>query len=239
MPPEIVYLCLIAFLGGFVQGMTGFGVMLVSLPLMALVIDIKTAIPLIVLLGFIINAMLLFQLASYIEIKKWLPLWVASLPGIPVGIYVLKTVETRHLEILLGVVILITAAGVCFSKRPEKELKPVWTGMAGFIAGLLGGSLGAPGPPVIVYTSLQPWTKQQIKATMVIFFTLGGAGIILFYFFSGLITKNVLVPFQYCVFPLVFGVLTGILLFDRINENIYRRIVNLFLFALGAMMLVK
>ena len=49
MPTEIVYLRLIAFLGGFVQGMTGFGVMLFALPLMVLFIDIKSAVPLIIL----------------------------------------------------------------------------------------------------------------------------------------------------------------------------------------------
>lgn len=239
MPTEMVYLCLIAFLGGFVQGLAGFGVMLFALPLMVLVIDIKSAVPLIILLGLVINVMLLFQLAPFIERKKWLPLWLASLPGIPVGIYVLKTVEPRHLEILLGVVILFTAAAIWFSRRPEKELKNIWAGMAGFVAGLLGGSIGAPGPPIIVYTSLQPWTKQQVKATMVAFFTLGGAGIILFYFFSGFITGQVLLSFQYCVLPLISGVFTGVFLFNRINENAYRRIIHLFLFVLGAMMLVK
>ena len=239
MPTEIVYLCLIAFLGGFVQGMTGFGVMLFSLPLMVLFIDIKSAVPLIILLGFVINVLLLFQLASFVERKKWMPLWLASLPGIPVGIYVLKTVEPRYLEILLGVVILFTAAAIWVSKNPEKELKNIWAYAAGFTAGLLGGSIGAPGPPIIVYTSLQPWTKQQVKATMVAFFTLGGAGIILFYFFSGFITGQVLLSFQYCVLPLISGVFTGVFLFNRINEHAYRRIIHLVLFVLGAMMLVK
>ncbi len=52
--PEIVCLQLIAFAGGLIQGMTGFGVVLVALPLMAFFIDIKTAIPLIVLLGILL-----------------------------------------------------------------------------------------------------------------------------------------------------------------------------------------
>jgi len=237
--PEVVYLCLIAFLAGFVQGLTGFGVMLVALPLMVLFIDIKSAIPLIILLGIVINSMLFFQLAKYFERKKWLPLFLSSLPGILIGIYVLKTVETRSLEILLGVVILFTATATWISKSPEKELKKIWAYAAGFTAGILGGSIGAPGPPIIVYTSLQPWTKQQIKATMVAFFALGGAGIIIFYFFSGFITEDVLLSFKYCVLPLVFGVLTGVFLFNRINEAIYRRIVHVFLFILGAMMLLK
>jgi uncharacterized membrane protein YfcA len=236
---EIVSLCTIAFLAGLIQGMTGFGIMMVALPLMVLFIDIKTAIPLIVLLGIVINALLIIQLARYFEKKKWLSLFLSSLPGIPIGIYMLKTVETRHLEILLGVVILFTATFTLISKDPQKELKKIWAYVAGFIAGLLGGSIGAPGPPVIIYTSLQPWAKQQIKATMVAFFALGGTGIIAFYFFTGFITKEVLISFQYCILPLVLGVFTGIFLFNRINENGYRRLIHFLLFFLGTLMLVK
>ena len=236
---ETACLCFISFLAGFIQGLTGFGIMLVALPLMVLFIDIKTAIPLLVLLGFVINIMLLFQLAKYFDKKKWLPLFVTALPGIPIGIYILKNVETRPLEILLGVVILVTATVTWISKNPDKELKKIWGYVAGFIAGLLGGSIGAPGPPVVIYTSLQPWAKQEIKSTMVAFFTLGGIGIIIFYFFNGFFTKEVLHSFQYCVFPLVFGVLAGVFLFNRIDEGIYRRIVHLLLFILGIMMLLK
>lgn len=239
MLPDIYYLCLIAFLAGFVQGLTGFGVMLVALPLMVLFIDIKTAIPLIVLLGIVINTLLLFQLAGHYEKRKWLPLFLASIPGIPIGIYVLKMVDTRLLEILLGVVILFTASATWMAKQPKNELKKKWTYLAGLTAGLLGGSIGAPGPPIIVYTSLQPWTKQQVKATMVAFFTIGGAGIILFYYLSGLITQHVLLSFQYCLLPLLAGVLIGIFLFNKINETVYRRVIHLFLFMLGAMMLFK
>jgi uncharacterized protein len=237
--PEIVYLCLIVFTAGFVQGLTGFGSMMVALPLMALFIDIKSAIPLIVLLGIAINTMLLFQLAKHFERKKWMPLLLSSLPGIIIGIYILKTVETRILEILLGVVILTTATAMWISKGPEKELSKISAYATGFIAGLLGGSMGAPGPPVIIYTSLQPWTKQQIKATMVAFFAIGGVGIGIFYYYSGFITNDILHSFTYCVIPLISGVLTGVFLFNRIDEKIYRRIVHIALFILGAMMLLK
>jgi len=237
--PEIVYLCLIVFIAGFVQGLTGFGIMMVALPLMVLLIDIKSAIPLIVLLGIVINTMLLFQLAKHIERKKWMPLLLPSLPGIIIGLYILKTVETRVLEIPLGVAILITATAIWLSKGPEKELSKIWAYVAGFIAGLLGGCIGAPGPPVIIYTSLQPWTKQQIKATMVAFFAVGGVGIGAFYYYIGFITTYVLHSFTYCFIPLIAGVLTGVFLFNKIDEKIYRRIVHIALFILGAMMIGK
>jgi len=236
---ETLYLCLIVYLGGLVQGMTGFGVMLVSLPLMALMIDIKMAVPLILMLGSVMNVILVFRLARHVQTRKWLPLLMASLPGVPVGVYILKTVATQWLELLVGGVIIATAAATWHHGSSKGELKKRWTLTAGFIAGLLGASIGAAGPPVIVYTALQPWPKHQIKATLVTFFCISGALVLALQYFSGLITTEVVHHFIYCLLPLLAGVFTGIRLFDIINQNLYKRTIYILLFALGAMMLVK
>jgi len=236
---ETVYLALIAYLGGLVQGMTGFGLMLVSLPLMALMIDIKTAVPLILMLGLVMNVILVWRLARHVQTRKWLPLLMASLPGVPVGVYILKTVEPQWLELLVGGVIIATAAATWQHGSSKTALKQRWTLTAGFSAGFLGASIGAAGPPVIVYTALQPWPKHQIKATLVTFFCISGGLILALQFFSGLVTAEVVHHFIYCLVPLLAGVFTGIRLFDTIDQRLYKRTIYILLFALGAMMLLK
>ena len=237
--PDIAYLQIIAFLGGFIQGLTGFGVMLISLPLMAFFIDIKIAIPLIILLGLVINFMLLFQLSGHFEPGKWLPLIVAAFPGIPVGIYVHKSVAQRPLEIIVGVVLIITSANTWLRFRPKKALGRFWATASGFAAGFLAGSIGASGPPVIIYTSLQPWTKLKIKATLVAFFMINGLGVVLFYLFHGFFTVQILQLFGWCLLPLVLGVLAGSLLYGHINDESYRGVVLCLLCLLGILMLLK
>ncbi len=237
--PEIVYLQIIAFLGGFVQGLTGFGVMLLALPLMAFFIDIKTAIPLIVLFGLVINVILIFQLSGNFAVKRWLPLLIASFPGIPLGISIHKAVSPRPLEILVGIVLIITSANAWFRFRPKKALGKIWASAAGFAAGCLAGSIGASGPPVVIYTSLQPWTKSEIKATLVAFFMINGAGVLAFYFFHGFFTAQIIQLFSWCAAPLVLGVLAGSLLYGRINDENYRSAVMWILCVLGILMLLK
>ncbi len=236
---DLVYLQIIAFMGGFVQGLTGFGVMLVALPLMAFFIDIKTAVPLIILLGLVINVMLIYQLAGHFEVKKWLPIVLASLPGIPAGIAIHQSVSQRPLEILVGLVLIITTANAWLHYRPAKPLKRVWAYVSGFLAGCLAGSIGASGPPVIIYTSLQPWSKAEIKSTLVAFFMINGMGVFAFYFFHGFFTPGILQLFGQCVLPLILGVLAGSLLYGRINDRNYRHAVLLLLGVLGLLMLFK
>jgi uncharacterized membrane protein YfcA len=232
-------LCCIAFIGGLVHGLTGFGVVLVALPLMGFFIDIKMAIPLILLLGLVINFTLISQLIKYIDYKKWILLFLFSLPGIPLGIYVLKYVDSRYLEILIGCVIIFTSIFSMLTPSSTKELNKLWACLAGFISGFLGGSIGATGPPIVIYTSLQPWSKQEVKATMVSFFILTGLGILIFYIFNGLITKQILISFGYSIIPLISGVVCGIFVFNRINDTLYKRIIHILLIVLGILLLTK
>ncbi len=235
----IIYLCCIAFIGGFVQGLTGFGVALVALPLMGFFIDIKTAIPLILLLGLVINFTLISQMLKHVDHKKWILLFLLSLPGIPLGICILKYVDSRYIEILVGCVIIFTSIFSMFSTSATKELNKFWACIAGFIAGFLGGCIGATGPPVIIYTSLQPWDKQQIKATMVSFFIFSGIGILICYIYNGLVTKQILMSFGYSVLPLISGVVCGMFIFNKITDTLYKRIIHLLLIVLGLLLLVK
>lgn len=236
---EIICLQIIAFIGGLVQGLAGFGVMLVALPLMAFFINIKTAIPLIVLLGTVINLILIFQLSGHFSVKNWLPLLLASLPGIPAGVYIHKTVSQRPLEILVGAVLIITSANTWFRFRPQKALGHFWAGVSGFAAGCLAGSIGTSGPPVVIYTSLQPWTKSEIKATLVAFFMVNGVGVAAFYLFHGFFTIKVFSLFAWCAVPLVAGVFTGSRLYGRIDDESYKNAVLWLLCVLGLLMLFK
>jgi len=237
--PDIIYLQLIAFLGGLVQGLTGFGVMLVALPLMAFFIDIKTAIPLIVLFGMLINLILIFQLSGHFASRKWLPMLIASVPGIPLGVWLHKSVSQRPLEVLVGVVLIITTANTWLRIRPKNTLSRLWAWTAGFAAGILAGSIGTSGPPVVIYTSLQPWTKSEIKATLVAFFMLNGTGVVGFYLFHGFFTGLVLEIFAWCMLPLILGVAAGSRLYGRIDDETYRSAVIWLLGVLGVLMLLK
>jgi hypothetical protein len=136
-------------------------------------------------------------------------------------------------------VIIGTAAATLRHGAPKAELKKHWTLAAGFSSGLLGASIGAAGPPVIVYTALQPWPKHQIKANLVTFFCIIGALILALQLFSGLITSDVAHYFVLCLFPLLLGVFSGLRIFERIQQALYKRTISILLFALGAIMLLK
>ena len=124
-------------------------------------------------------------------------------------------------------------------KPHRKAMKKYWAYLFVFLAGCLGGAFSASGPPVIVYTSLQPWNKDQIKVTLQGYFFASGIIVIFFQAFSGLMTDMVLKYFLISLAPLMIGTYVGHFFYGRIQEETYRTFMLILLGVLGAFTLWK
>ena len=236
---ENPYFHLIIFVAGFTQGFTGFGSTLILLPLLTMLTGVKTVVPLVVLQGVCINIILLFKIHRHFEWKKVRILLMASAPGILCGVYILKTMSTGFLELVIGLVLIFFPAYLMWKGVPEREIAAGWAWPVGFLSGVLGGSISANGPPVIIYTALQPWGKLPIKSTLVGFFLVTSLATGAVQAAGGLMTGEVLVLFAAGLPALVTGVLAGSYLFDKIESDAYKKVLNVLLVLLGIFMLVK
>jgi len=234
-----LYLTIVAFLAGFIQGLAGFGSVLLSLPLMVLFLDIREAIPLVNLMGVILTVLLIIQLRAHWEWRKIWPLLAGALPGIPVGVYLLKRMDSAHVQVILGLVLVAYSVYGLLFRLPIGKVSGPWAYFFGFFAGGLGGAISASGPPVIVYTSLQAWTKDQIKVTLQGFFIISGLLIGVFHAANGLTTDGVIRYFLVSIPTLLVGTWAGSLLYGKFKEEGYRRVMLVLLGALGVFTLAR
>lgn len=230
---------LVLLLGGFTQGFTGFGSALVILPLLTMLTGVKTVVPLVILLGCVINFILLFQVRRHLQWRRVRVLLLACIPGIFCGVFILKTMATGFLELVIGLVLIVFPVWLMLKGAPSRELPVGWAWTAGFLSGILGGSVGAGGPPVIIYTALQPWGKFPIKSTLVGFFLVTSVTAGVVQAGGGLMTGEVLTLFASGLPALVTGVMAGSYLFGRIDSDAYRKTLNVLLILLGVMMVIK
>ncbi len=234
-----LFLGAIFFAAGFTQGVSGFGAALVAMPLLTLFLDVKTAAPLCMLNGLLITLFLSLQLKRHIDWAKIRPLFFGCIPGIFIGVWLLKGTESEVLKFLLGGLIILYSIYRLNWKVQEARLKSRWAYLAGFASGVIGGAFSAGGPPSIIYVSLTGWKKDEIKATLSIFFFTTGLITSAAHAVSGLITMTVLGYFSVSFLFTCAGVYTGSLLYNRIKQETYIRIMLLLLIALGAMMIVS
>lgn len=236
---ETIALSLIILTAGFLQGLTGFGFGLIALPLLGFFIPLKTIIPLLIMLALCISFYLSYQLRQAIRYRSIVTLFIATLPGIPLGVFMLKQISAQHLSLGLGV-LMITFTSYQLLATPKPRPLGTWADvLAGVCSGVLAGSIGLGGPPVIVYSALQPWTKDQSKATLAFFFAITGVVVCVNHALSGLITQEVLHYFTISLPALAAGISLGVYGYKHMSDHGYRKLSFILVFLLGWMMIYR
>ncbi|OGR06095.1 MAG: hypothetical protein A2511_16575 [Deltaproteobacteria bacterium RIFOXYD12_FULL_50_9] len=223
-----VWICLIFFFAAFTQGVSGFGSSLVAMPLLTLIIPVKTAVPLCMVNGLFITIYLSFKLKEHFDWSKILPLFLASLPGVLIGVYILKKAAPDIMKMVLGCLI-IAYCLFRFLRRGRlgqtMRIKAVWGWLAGFVSGVISASISAGGPPVVIYTTMTNWHKEAITSTLSVFFFLSGVVVVVSHALSGFTTVEVLRMDIISAPVALLGVVGGSACYARIDRGTYLRVM--------------
>ncbi len=228
---------LIFLLAGFIQGMTGFGSALVAIPLLSLFLDIKSAVPLCMLNSLVITTFLSLKMRQHLDRKKITPLCLAAVPGIIVGSTLLKHVSSTVIRISIGILLVAYSLYSLFSKPKPRKLHKAWSYVAGFTSGAIGAAFSAGGPPTIIYTTLNGWSKDEIKATLSGFFLFNSYLTASAHAVSGLTTLQVFSFFLVSAPFVLLGTVLGSICYGRIPRGLYLQLIFAFLVLMGTMMI--
>ncbi len=234
-----LWICIILFFAAFTQGVAGFGSAMTALPLLAIFLDIKTAIPLVGLFSLSVTILLVFQLLKYLEWKKIYSLILGAIPGVPIGVFFLKRLDKDTIQWTLGIFLIVYSMYSLSYKVSKNGMREGWAYFFGFLGGCLGGALSTPGPPVVVYTSLQSWSKDKIKATLQGFLLVSYVTAVFAQAVSGATTVTVLRFYVIALPALALGTYGGSYFYGKIGEEWYRRIMLILLAFLGSFMLYR
>jgi uncharacterized membrane protein YfcA len=230
---------LIIAVAAVVRSTFGFGDALVGMPLLALIVPIRTATPLMALVGPTLAFLIVVRSWRRVDIRSTAVLIAATVAGIPFGIYVLKNVSERLVDLVLASVIILFALYNLL--RPELHrlksgrLAPLF----GLAAGVLGAATNTNGPPVVFYGALRGWAPDAFRATIQGYFLVTGPLLLVGQGAAGLLTAQVWRAYL-CALPLiVIAVWIGIKFSRRIPTAKFYRWVYGLLLAAGLVLLVK
>jgi uncharacterized protein len=230
--------CILA-VAGFVFGLTGFGISLVSVSLLPFFVPLATVVPLITLYGAAFAFVMTIQLRRDVMFPQLVSLLIGTILGTPVGVWVLEAFPPSLLKRLIGLTLMGIVVIEWYGAYPEKLSGRHWGLCAGGLAGLLGGAIGTPGPPVILYAVAQGWSPRVMKAMLQAFFLVNQSVIVANHWWAGLLTREVVWLACLYAVPSAIGVTAGICLFDRIHQARFRRLTFALLFVLGLAMCVR
>jgi uncharacterized membrane protein YfcA len=223
----------------FVFGLTGFGIGLVSLSLLPFLISPATAVPLMTMYTMAFALIMAVQLRRHVMWPCLVELLLGSMVGTPLGVWVLILLSPSMLRRLIGIILIAVVVIELRGLYPQRLTGRSWGLGAGLLSGLLGGAVGTPGPPVVLYAAAQGWKPYPLKATLQAFFVANQAVILVGYWCTGLLTHAVMWLAVAYALPAAAGLAFGMHLFARVDQVHFRRMVFALLLVTGLVLCVR
>ena len=230
---------LAVLLGSVLSGMTGFGFALTAVPLLTLVLPPQTVVPMVRIQSLLTSGLVLLEAARWLEIRRMWLLIAASLLGLPLGAYLLTVWDVNTLKILIGAITLLSALLLLQGFRLQLGDSNAVKAPVGFLSGVMGGSTGMAGPPVIVFLSSQDTEKQAFRANLALLFAVQNTVSIPIYAASGVLTPTVLALTVLLLPAMLIGAPLGIRISRRVDEVIFRKVALLAVMATGIIAIIS
>lgn len=226
--------------GGFAKGFIGFGMPLVSIPLVTLVVDVRVALALMTVPIFVSNIRQSFRGGLFGEIlQRFWWLLIAMAAGFVIGGLLIVRLDSDKLLAVVGLMVMVFVLSSVFQpslRLPDRLMRPVGLG-AGLLGGVLGGLTTLFGPPLLMFLMATSLPRNLYVATIGAIWLIGGLLLIITYASVRILTLELAVYSLLCVIPALIGMLAGEWVRDRINQRVFRVFTLIALFAIGASML--
>ncbi len=221
----------------FIQSATGFGMALVCMAGLPLIMNVTEAVSLVAAFNLLVTANIMWWNRSGFSWPKAWPIVIPFVIGIPLGFYLMKGLDPTLVVRSLGLILIIIAAtDLRMSSRRQQAglVLPGWSVLPfSFGGGLLGGAFNVGGPPVVAYVYSQNWSKAQSVAVLQTAFLFGGVTRNLLMGLEGDYSRELFITMAWAIVPAALAVWMGKRTLDRLPQDLLRRIVFIFVLAMG------
>lgn len=213
-------------IAAFVKGATGLGFPLIATPTVALLLDIRTAITILILPNlFMDSAQVIRGGFPYDVFRRFASLIAPTIIGVFLGTMVLVKLPLWVLNFCLGVMVLIFVFAnmlrfnFTISLRAERILSPLF----GFVSGFLNGMTNAAGPTLAIYLySLKLEKRNFVKSIATIFVVTKISQLVAISTWNLFNWATMTLSIQVLLFTLA-GFYAGIQAQDRVNQQTFNR----------------
>ncbi len=173
-PDAIIIIFLALAAGSLVKGISGLGLPLVAIPVMAGFLGAERAVVMMVVPGILINFGLMWTYRAHATHLPHMPVFAAvAIAGVVLGAWILSAVPERWIIIFmalwLGIYLLKTLVFKVDIRLPESAHRHV-AALVVLVAGLIQGSTGASGPVLATYVHALRLPQPAFVFTVSVFF---------------------------------------------------------------------
>ncbi|MDH3690800.1 MAG: sulfite exporter TauE/SafE family protein [Gammaproteobacteria bacterium] len=231
------------FLAGLIHGTLGLGFPLVATPLLALVVDVQSAIMITLLPTVAVNIASIIKGGRWSEsVGRFWPLALCAVIGSVLGTHLLILSDPAPFKLLLAILVMLY-----LWVSNSKTLKMGWLNdrplsammIFGLIAGFAAGTTNVMVPILIIYTLELALPPTVMVQTFNLSFLGGKLSQILVFAASGLLTTKLLITTTPLAVVALMGLTLGMFMRGKISTEVYRRIVKRVLLVLAVLLITQ
>jgi uncharacterized membrane protein YfcA len=227
------------FAAGIVQGLTGFGSVLVVVPILLLFLDAQTAV--------ITTQLVVFGLCVFMAARRWRQIrltetaiiLLAAGPGIWLGAQALQFWSSSAIKVVAGLAVLAAVVPLLLGIRRRVRRERLAAIPAGLVGGLLQGSTGMSGPPVVILFANQGWERQAFLGSISLYLSASTVCSLSLYNQAGLLKTQQALLALWLLPALLLGGWLGHALAPRVDLPLFQRLICLLVLAGGASTLIS
>ena len=235
MDTTLALLVLGALMGGFVSGLAGFGGGPVVLVLWLMVIEPKTAVPLLMVSAVAHQMLTMHLIWKAIDLRRLVPMAIGGIAGIPLGVVLLESLSPGIVRAVAGMFLVIyTFVRLTFVREMTISVASRWPDAgAGFVGGVMSGLAGLPGPISTLWCGLRGWPKNEQRGVFQPFNFLMVLISTAIFLGQGYVTPDVLGYALWSAPAVVAGVALGTPLYLRLSDRQFQAIVLWLMLLMG------
>ena len=225
-----------AFSGALVSGLAGFAFSAVAGAILLHALPPMEAVPLMMACSVGVQAANLWALRKNIQWKGSLFLIIGGLLGIPIAVGILQRADPQSFRVGFGAVLAIYAAySLCRPTRTYLRQVNSRSGHAliGFGGGLIGGLTAMPGAVPAIWCDMHGMPKNEQRGLVQPFITAMQIFALTLMLSRHSLSSKLLIDLAISLPALAAGAVLGLVMFRRVNEIAFRRIVLVVLFLSG------
>jgi hypothetical protein len=229
-------------IAAFIKGATGLGFPLIATPAIALLLDIRTAVTVLILPNlFMDSAQVIRDGFPYDVFRRFSSVLAPTIIGVFLGTMVLVKLPLWILNLCLGVTVVVFVVSNLFkidftiSPRGEKILSPI----VGFVSGFLNGMTNAAGPALAIYLySLRLDKRAFVKSIATIFVITKLSQLVAISTWNLFNGDTIKLSIQVLLFTLA-GFYSGMKAHDSVNQRNFNRGLLVLLTLIGVILIVR
>lgn len=225
----IAFILLGACAGGLINGLAGSGTALFALGFLLVALDPVSAVAVVTLMSVVTGFTGLWEVraALQVNVARLMRFILPGLAGVPMGIALLVYINADTLKLIIAALLIVYGGFFSFrANLPRFERRtPVLDSGVGLAGGVLGGMAGLSGALPVIWCSMRPWPKAETRAVLQPFNVAILSATTAMLWWRGAYDSTTLTAFLIALPVSLLSAQIGLLVFRRVSDNLFRRLL--------------